>query len=109
MPISGLVITLTRDDEKRRAVRRAIVSDLRFTLGETFGDRMALVCETGSPAEDEQAWNWLLAREGVTHADLVSVDFSDVERFGEGARVLGMRGRIGETQRQRMTREEIPR
>lgn len=82
MPISGLVVTLAADEAVRRKAIAALAADPRITVGDSKANKLALVLETGSPAEDQAAWNELESIPGVDLVALAFVDFSEVDNDG---------------------------
>lgn len=93
MPISALVITLDPDPERRARALDSLHRDPRLTLGEMTAGRLPVVAETETLAGgDRLVSDELSAVEGVVLVDVVLVDFSDVDDFGEGpSRVRGRR------------------
>ncbi len=78
MPISGLMVTLPADGAGRERVLAHVEADPCLTRGVLSGLRVALVSETGSPAEDEAVVEGLQRFDGV-FVDVIFYDFSDVE------------------------------
>lgn len=72
MAISGLVITLAENPAGAAALS-ALASDLRLTLGERFGQRVALVAETPSARNDHDLFDQLRELPGITQVDVTYV------------------------------------
>jgi hypothetical protein len=77
MPVSGLVVSLTQEPELRRKTVDAIRGEPRIDIGPIHSDRMALVIDTASSAEDKQLWDWLKQLPGVVFVDVALVAFED--------------------------------
>lgn len=72
MAISGLVLTLSDDDAADSAL--AVLSlDPRLTLGERFGQKLAVVAETPGVESDRQLWDDLSRTPGIIHVDITYV------------------------------------
>ncbi len=77
MAISGLVVTLSSiEGDALRAIER-IEQDSRLTLGQRFGQRVALVAETGGVDEDRALWDDLHAIDGVEEVHLTFVGLEE--------------------------------
>lgn len=72
MAISGLVVTLS-DDAAATAALSMLCNDPRFTLGERFGRRVAVVAETPSVDSDRALWDELRGHPGITNVDVTFV------------------------------------
>ena len=83
MPVSGLVITLSVDEAGQRSALAKLEADSRFTIGERKGNKVPVVLETESSAEDQSTWEELRSTPGVEFVALAYVDFSDLD---EGSR-----------------------
>lgn len=77
MPVSGWVITLENDVQKRDSVLEALGRESRITCGEAHGLRLPVVAETSTMKEGESLFEALRAHDGVAFIDVVSIDFSD--------------------------------
>lgn len=75
MPISGLVLTLSKNSADRERAIQAIQQEPRVEIGPTVSNRMAVVLDTQSTDEDKQLWNWLSDLSGVVFIDVVLVGF----------------------------------
>lgn len=78
MPILAAVVHLDPHADHRLGALAAIAALPGLTIGERFGDRLPVVLDTPTRAADREAWETLGALPGVTHVDLVSVEFSDL-------------------------------
>ena len=85
MAISGLVITLDDDPERRRAALAALRADERLTLGEPTGNHLPLIAETRRAREGVELIEDLFTQPGVRFVDVVSVDMSDELEDGDPA------------------------
>ncbi|MBM4100722.1 MAG: hypothetical protein FJ256_00465 [Phycisphaerae bacterium] len=72
MAISGLVVTLA-DDPLGETALAALTADSRLTVGERFGQRLALVAETPCARDDHDLFDELRQLPGVTHVDVAYV------------------------------------
>lgn len=82
MPVSGIVVTLESDAHARETLLERLAGDGRFTVGETQGAHLPLVCDTSDLDGHRAAWHDLEAMPGVRFVELAYHDFSDVEDFG---------------------------
>lgn len=78
MPVIGAVLHLERDEVKRRAALTFMQGHPGITLGEEYDNRLPVVLESGSRAEDKALWQDLQAHTGVVFCAMVFADFSDV-------------------------------
>ena len=77
MPVSGLVVSLSNDDESRSQAIAAINQEPRNEVGVIEANRMAVVIDSPSAAEDKELWAWLNGLAGVVFVDLVMVGFEE--------------------------------
>jgi hypothetical protein len=80
MPVSGLVVTLREDPVSRGEALGRIHGDRRFTMGVCAGNRLALVMDTNSNAEDRQLLDWLVSLMGVALVEVAFIGFEQAER-----------------------------
>lgn len=83
MPVSGLVVVLSEDQEMRRSAIGAMQQQPAITLGDQLANRLAVVLDTESKSEDQQMWNWLHSLSGVAMVELVFVGFEELDRLDE--------------------------
>lgn len=84
MPISALVLTMSRDEARRDRAIAKIREDARLTPGELEDIQLPLVVETETVGESiELAREELPAIDGVSFVHVISVDFSDLESRDE--------------------------
>lgn len=84
MPISALVLTMSRDEARRERALAQLRDDARLTLGELEDIQLPLVVETETVGESiELAQDELSSIDGVTFVHVISVDFSDLESRDE--------------------------
>ena len=82
MPVAGLVLTLTDDDDLRSFALDALGAEDRLTLGETQrGRKLPVVSITDSLDEQQDLWRTVAETPGVLSVDLAFEDFSDVGEF----------------------------
>jgi hypothetical protein len=74
MPISGLVVTLDREDDDTLA---RLSRDGRLTIGERIGRVVPVVAETATLEEGVALVDGLTDVIGVTAVDVVSIEFFD--------------------------------
>lgn len=77
MPVSGWVITLENDVQKRDSALQVLGRESRITCGEAHGLRLPVVAETSTMKEGESLFEALRALDGVAFIDVVSIDFTD--------------------------------
>jgi nitrate reductase NapAB chaperone NapD len=75
MPISGLVVTLSRDPHLRELALAAINREPRIETGVMEAGRLAIVVETDSPDDDRDVWQWLGSLPGVDFVDVALIGF----------------------------------
>lgn len=85
MPVSGLVLTLEADDERREGALAALRRCASIEVGERHGQRLPIVVDTESSDEDKAVWEWLRSLPGVAFVDVVCVDSSEDAAEGDGA------------------------
>ncbi len=79
MPISGLVVTLSDDEDKSARVVATLEADARILVGERQKNRLPVVAETDTIGEGSQLVRQdLLEIDGVVFVDVVSVNFEDI-------------------------------
>jgi len=76
MAISGLVVKLAEDDDAGAALAR-LAADSRITLGERFGNRLAVVAETSNVQADRDLFDELSAMPGIVHVDVTFVHLGE--------------------------------
>lgn len=74
MPVSGLVLTLSRDPELREAALTALRGDASIEMGGLLEHRLPIAVDTPTSEADHALWQWLHALPGVLFVDLVSTD-----------------------------------
>lgn len=77
MPISGLLLTLARDDAERARAIAALSDDACFELGAQDACRVAAVLDTPDDRTNRQRWRWLHELPGVLHVDVVMVTLDE--------------------------------
>ena len=75
MAITGLVLTLSDDDEAREQALAHIAAEPAVTLGDPEGVRYPAVVDTTSSREDRSCFERLEATAGVDLVELVCVSF----------------------------------
>ncbi len=76
MPISGLVVTLSDDEQQSTEAMAALEADDRITVGDRQKNRLPIVAETGSIDEGHRlVRDELPDIEGVVFVDVVTVKF----------------------------------
>ena len=75
MPVSGLVVILNDEPRPRAEALEAIGREARITRGALEANRLAVVLDTASSAEDRQVWDWLGSLPGVTFVEVAFVGF----------------------------------
>jgi nitrate reductase NapAB chaperone NapD len=75
MPVSGLVVTLTDDQERRDSALAAIRREPRIEIGMMEARQLAIVVDTPSGDDDRQLWQWLNSLPGVEFVDVALVGF----------------------------------
>lgn len=75
MPVSGLVITLANDRQRRDTALAALSQEPRIELGVLRASRLAIVVDTATPEDDQQLWQWLNALPGVEFVEVALVGF----------------------------------
>lgn len=84
MPVSALVVTLSRDEQRRAHALDKLNEDARLTLGELEDVQLPVVTETQTVGEGiELVRDSLPDIDGVEFVHVVSVDFSDLESRDE--------------------------
>ena len=78
MPLLSAVLTLSPAPERRAALLAELSTDPRITLGPMQRDRLPLVLDTRTRAEDRAAWRALEGHPAVIAHELVFADFSDL-------------------------------
>lgn len=89
MPISGIVVTLAPEVERRESALCALRDHPNVTLGEAVETRLPLVTETETMTEHDEVWSQLEKIEGVLQIRLAFHDFSDVEETFPRRRARG--------------------
>jgi hypothetical protein len=77
MPVSGLVVVLSEDPQLRANAIGTLEQQSMVTMGVLQANRLAIVLETDSKAEDQQMWNWLHALSGVVMVEVAFVGFEE--------------------------------
>jgi len=84
MPVSGLVLTLSREESCRREALSALYEHASIAIGELVAHRLPIVVDTPSCEEDQAIWEWLQELPGVVFVDLVCTDATeDIENDGD--------------------------
>ncbi len=84
MPVSGLVLTLSREDSCRREALSALCEHALIAIGELAAHRLPIVVDTPNSEEDRAIWEWLQELPGVLFVDLVCTDATeDIENDGD--------------------------
>lgn len=84
MPVSGLVLTLSREESCRQEAISALYEHASIVIGELVAHRLPIVVDTPNCEEDRAIWEWLLKLPGVAFVDLVCTDATeDIENDGD--------------------------
>ncbi|MCA9217076.1 MAG: hypothetical protein KDB27_28605 [Planctomycetales bacterium] len=75
MPVSGLVVSLSSEKLPRDEALQEIRCEPRIIMGTLKDNRLAIVLDTDSQAEDQQLWNWLEALPGVVLVEVAFIGF----------------------------------
>jgi len=75
MPISGIILTLTADPDRRAVAMASLERHAMIEVGEERGLRRAVVVDSPDEETDRSVWQWLHEIDGVTFVELVSVYF----------------------------------
>ncbi len=75
MPVSGLVVFLNDEPQPRAEALAAIGRESRIQVGVLEANRLAIVLDTVSSAEDKQLWDWLYSLPGVAFVEVAFVGF----------------------------------
>ena len=86
MPVSGLVLTLSRNDAHRVDALAALGRHPSVDVGEAQGSRLPIVVDTDNSEDDRAVWEWLHTLPGVLFVDLVCADASEDAPAGSGRR-----------------------
>ncbi|TVQ62275.1 MAG: hypothetical protein EA379_05430 [Phycisphaerales bacterium] len=86
MPVSGLVLTLSRNDADRAAALTALDRREGVSIGEPQGHRLPIVVDTPCSEDDRAVWEWLHTLPGVLFVDLVCADASEDAPAGAARR-----------------------
>ena len=84
MPVSGLVITLSEDEDRAAEAVARLREDPRLTVGVRNGRKLAATSETASPSEDPELLRTLESDPGIVAANVVFIGFDEE---GEGTPV----------------------
>lgn len=76
MPVSGLVLTLSRNETDRASALAALRDHPALALGEAAAHRLPVVADTPDSVQDQALWDWLRELPGVLFVDLVCTDSS---------------------------------
>ena len=79
MPVSGLVVSLSDEPQKRADALAVIGREQRITVGVLEAQRLAIVLDTASSEEDKQLWDWLGSLPGVSFLEVAFVGFEQRE------------------------------
>ncbi len=77
MPISGLAITLCDECVQARLTIAELAAHPSIEIGEQLGNKIAIVTETASSADDQKLLNWINALAGVSFVDITFIAFDD--------------------------------
>lgn len=77
MTVSGLVVTLAKEPERRVRALEALQRDPRIHCGDAHGLRLPVVTETTTLGEGESLFEALRDLDGVEYVDVVSVSFEE--------------------------------
>jgi hypothetical protein len=83
MSVSGLVVTLSPDSTREVDAVHAIRSAGPFTVGESFGHRLAVALQAESPRAAERWHAWLHHLPGVVKVDVAFVALDPVEETAD--------------------------
>ena len=87
MAVSGIVLTLSDDDAKAANALESLARDVRITLGERFGKRVAAVAETPSVDGDRELWDDLHRTPGIEFVDVTFVALDETASQTETSHV----------------------
>lgn len=79
MPISGLLVTLSQNPQRRTEALDVMRLDSRITIGPENKNQVAIVTETETAGEDRDLVDSLSQESGVDLVHVVFYDFSDVD------------------------------
>lgn len=77
MPVSGLVLTLSREESCRREALSALYEHASIVIGERVAHRLPIVVDTPNSEEDRAIWEWLQKLPGVAFVNLVCTDATE--------------------------------
>lgn len=84
MPVSGLVITICEETRLREDVIGDLSQHPQMTMGEMEGNRLAVLLDTPTRADDKASLKWLESLPGVM---MVEVAFVGFEQNTEGVTI----------------------
>lgn len=79
MPISGLVVTLSEDTQRRAAALAELRRHDAIEVGEVAGERVPIVVTSADSDEDRRIWDWLSALPGVLLVSVAYIHFEESE------------------------------
>lgn len=77
--VGGLCVHLTNDANESRQAIALIQQRESVTLGEQYGQRLAVVVESVDRADAEATIEWLQQLPGVVHVDIAFVHLDEVD------------------------------
>ena len=77
MPISGLVVTFETDLDQHTDSLRLLRNEPAIEVGESRGNKSAIVVETDSKEPDQQLWQWIRSLPGVIDLQVAFVAVDD--------------------------------
>lgn len=77
MPISGLILTLSKNPHLKLKAVNAISQCKTLELGDQEGSRVAAVMSTRDSDADRETMKWLTNMPGVEHIDITFIGFND--------------------------------
>ena len=78
MPVIGGVLHLSGDQTLQERALDFLNQHPRITTGDRNADRLAVVVESDSRAEDKSIWTALEEHPGIVFASVIFADFSDL-------------------------------
>lgn len=79
MRVSGLVVTVSADEETRERLVESLRVQESFLVGEWIGPRLTVALTTTDGTAAEHWHGWLEAQPGVVKVDVAFVSFEDAE------------------------------
>ena len=77
MPISGLVLTLSKDEKAAEKAFQALSSRGELECGAPMGGKLPAIADTPGADEDRELWKWMNDLPGVDFVDVVFIAFDE--------------------------------